>query len=152
MDNFLVSTSRELIELREHFQEIRLMRARMLDSQPGTSQRKDLANLWRKQLRKLSDQANDLRKSLSFPVRGLSSKEKFEYRLTPGFNDRFFGKELELLAEEIAEVEKRVVDYIFAPTHTVSVDSLRSGNMLVGLYRIHRLSRLLEKQISTSEI
>jgi hypothetical protein len=53
---------------------------------------------------------------------------------------------------EISEVEKRIIDYIFIPTHTVSVDELKTGNMLISLYRVHKLSRLLEKGVSAEGI
>jgi hypothetical protein len=89
---------------------------------------------------------------LSYPFAGLDSKEKLRYRIVSDPQNEAFEREVEFLEEQLTKAEERINDYLFAPTHTVSAESLRGENMLIHLYRVHKVSQLLEKQISPREL
>jgi hypothetical protein len=147
VNNFLKKTKEQLIELREDFEQVKEMRIRILDSPPGSMQRKESFGRWKQPLEELADQANDLRKDLSRPFAALDSKEKFNYRIKPGSEDQAFAREIGFLEEQVAKAEQQINDCLFTPTHTVSLEDLRGENMLINLYRIQKMSQLLEKSL-----
>lgn len=147
VDNFLVKTRDQLIQLRRVFDQVKVIRIRILDSPPGSVQRRESLLRWKQPLGELADKANEIRKSLSYPFVGLDRKEKFRYKIPAGAENQAFEREVGFLEDEVAKAEQQIRDYLFTPTHTITVEALRGENMLINLYRVQKLSELLEKKL-----
>jgi hypothetical protein len=145
--DFLTKIQIRLASLRSTVEEVKLVRDKLLTLPPRSAENKALRSQWKKRMGDLADQANGLRKKLSFPFLGLKSKEKFKYGAFPSFEENAFEKEVQLLSSQLSEAEIRINDYLFSPTHTISVERLMEENMLINLYRVHKLSELIEKSI-----
>jgi hypothetical protein len=78
---------------------------------------------------------------------GLDRKEKFRYKIPAGAENQAFEREVGFLEDEVVKAEQQIRDYLFTPTHTVTVEALRGENMLINLYRVQKLSELLEKKL-----
>ena len=62
-----------------------------------------------------------------------------------------FGEEMRFLEEQARLAEKRLNDFLFNPTHTVSVGQLQGGDMLGNLVQIRETARELSRQAGSEK-
>jgi len=62
-----------------------------------------------------------------------------------------FQKEIKFMREQIKRGEARIIEYFFEPNNTIKAEDLRGGNMLVHLYKVHRMTRELREHLRSSE-
>ena len=147
-NHYLGQIDEDLLELRENYAQAQEIRMKILNGALGRQQRRELLVRWKSLMGKLADQANDLRKTLSLPFFELPSKEEFSRQITEKADIHAFEREMQFIGEQVARAEGQINDYLFAPTHTITVASLSNGeNMLIHLYRVHKMAQLLEKRI-----
>ena len=95
----------------------------------------------------MGDEAKNLRRSLSYVLRGLDNKSDFKPEIEADANNLEFQKEIKFMREQIVKAEQRIRDYFFVPTHTVNLQDLQGENVMIYLYRVERMSKALSARI-----
>ena len=95
----------------------------------------------------VEDEANDLRKLISFPLVNLQDSSDFEPIIGQEAVRGAFEKEIRFIGDEIQRAKQGIEDYFFTPTNTVNLKALKGENMLVSLDRVHKMCKALRKQL-----
>ena len=98
----------------------------------------------------MADEAEDLRKMLSYVLRGLDNKSDFKPQIDADANKSGFQKEIRFIEGQIEKAEQQIKDYLFAPTHTVHLQDLQGQNMMIYLYRVEKISKELSEVIQST--
>ncbi len=95
----------------------------------------------------MADEAGDLRKTLSYVLRGLEDKSDFKPEIDAHLTNPGFLKEIQFIQGQIVKAEQRIRDYFFVPTHTVNLQDLQGENVMIYLYRVEKMSKALSARI-----
>ncbi len=97
----------------------------------------------RKALKRLEDRLEDVRRALSPVFLELDAKSRFKPDLHPADG---LDAEFEFLHERIDEAEAGIRAYLFSAGTTVSVATLRHGDILVALFEAGRMAKALSRE------
>jgi len=147
IDHFLARVSQQLGTLKIHFNTVLRSREEMLSKASNPESRREAQVRWQDSLETMADEAEDLRKSLSYVLRGLDNKSDFKPEIEANANNSGFHKEIQFIQEQIVKVEQRIRDYFFVPTHTVNLQDLQGENVMIYLYRVGKMSKALSASI-----
>ena len=147
IDNFLEQVTRKLDALKVHFNTVRSSREETLIGASNDASRRKAQARWKDSLKRMGDEAKDLRKILSNVLRGLDSKSDFKPEIDAHLTNPGFLKEIQFIQGQIVKAEQRIRDYFFVPTHTVNLQDLQGENMMIYLYRVERMSKALSARI-----
>ncbi len=141
---FLTDMRQKRDALWTHFQEARSAYDAALAAPLDRFGRLDAVARWKRSLEKVSDQARDLRAILSLVLSG-AMREKTDFNpVLPGDTVRpRFDVEMQFIQQEIADASRRIQNYFFESTHTVSVEELKGNNMMINLNRVELMSKKL---------
>ena len=145
IDDFLARVSRQLGTLKIHFNTVLRSREEMLSKASNDESRREAQARWKDSLKTMADEADDLRKILSYVLRGLDKKSDFKPEIEANANNSGFHKEIQFIHEHIVKAEQRIKDYFFVPTHTVHLQDLQGQNMMIYLYRVKKMSKKLSE-------
>ena len=148
IDDFMEKLEASLDSVNELYVEVLLARDRCL-TDPSRPKRQEARERWKDRLKKLSREANDLRKQLSYVLAPLRLKGRFQVSFTPQAAQNGFQQEIDRIGEEIDKAERRINDYFFAPSHTVAISELKGENVLTNLNRVHKLSEQVHRELKT---
>jgi hypothetical protein len=95
----------------------------------------------------MADEAEDLRKILSYVLRGLDTKSDFKPEIEVDPTNSGFHKEIRFIQEQMVKAEQQIRDYFFVPTHTVNLQELQGENVMIYLYRVGKMSNALSARI-----
>ena len=147
IDHFLARVSQQLGTLKIHFNTVLRSREEMLSKASNQESRREAQIRWKDSLETMADEAEDLRKILSHVLRGLDNKSDFKPEIEAKANNSGFHMEIQFIQEQIVKVEQRIRDYFFVPTHTVNLQDLQGGNVMIYLYRVGKMSKALSARI-----
>ena len=147
IDDFLARVSRQLGTLKIHFNTVLRSREEMLSKASNQESRREAQARWKDSLKTMADEADDLRKILSYVLRGLDKKSDFKPEIEANANNSGFHKEMQFIQEQIVKAEQRIKDYFFVPTHTVKLQDLQGENVMIYLYRVGKMSKALSARI-----
>ena len=147
IDDFLARVSHKLGTLKIHFNTVLRSREEMLSKASNDESRREAQARWKDSLKTMADEAEDLRKILSYVLRGLDNKSDFKPEIEASANNSGFHKEIRFIQEEIVKAERRIKDYFFIPTHTVNLQDLQGENVMIYLYRVGKMSKALSARI-----
>ena len=145
IDDFLARVSHQLGTLKIHFNTVLRSREEMLSKASNQESRREAQARWKDSLKTMADEAEDLRKILSYVLRGLDKKSDFKPEIEANANNSGFHKEIRFIQEQIVKAERRIKDYFFVPTHTVHLQDLQGQNMMIYLYRVKKMSKKLSE-------
>lgn len=149
IDDFLAGMSKKLGALKTHFSEVQRAREEALSLAPNHEGRRKAQLRWKDSLKAVADQAEDLRKRLSFILMGLDNKSHFTPQIKGDANTSGFQSEIRFIEEQIAKAEQRINDYFFVPTHEVNVENLKGENMMIYLYQVRKMSKKLSEELKS---
>ncbi len=147
IDDFLARVSQQLGTLKIHFNTVLRSREEMLSKVSNDESRREAQARWKDSLKRMADEAEDLRKSLSYVLRGLDKKSDFKPEIDANANNSGFHKEIRFIQDQIVKAERRIMDYFFVPTHTVNLQDLQGENVMIYLYRVGKMSKALSARI-----
>jgi len=147
VDDFLARVSHQLGTLKIHFNTVLRSREEMLSKASNQESRREAQARWKDSLETMADEAEDLRKMLSYVLRGLDKKSDFKPEIEANANNSGFHKEIQFIQEQIVKAERRIRDYFFVPTHTVNLQDLQGENVMIYLYRVGKMSKALSARI-----
>ncbi len=147
IDHFLARVSQQLGTLKIHFNTVLRSREEMLSKASNPESRREAQVRWQDSLETMADEAEDLRKSLSYVLRGLDNKSDFKPEIEANANNSGFHKEIRFIQDQIVKAEQRIRDYFFVPTHTVNLKDLQGENVMIYLYRVEKMSKALSARI-----
>ncbi len=147
VDDFLARVSHQLGTLKIHFNTVLRSREEMLSKASNQESRREAQARWKDSLETMADEAEDLRKMLSYVLRGLDKKSDFKPEIEANANNSGFHNEIQFIQEQIVKVERRIRDYFFVPTHTVNLQDLQGENVMIYLYRVGKMSKALSARI-----
>jgi len=147
IDDFLARVSQQLGTLKIHFNTVLRSREEMLSKVSNDESRREAQARWKDSLKRMADEAEDLRKSLSYVLRGLDEKSDFKPEIDANANNSGFHKEIRFIQDQIVKAERRIMDYFFVPTHTVNLQDLQGENVMIYLYRVGKMSKALSARI-----
>lgn len=147
VDDFLARVSHQLGTLKIHFNTVLRSREEMLSKASNDESRGEAQARWKDSLKTMADEAEDLRKILSYVLRGLDRKSDFKPEIEANANNSGFHKEIRFIQEQIVKAERRLKDYFFVPTHTVNLQDLQGENVMIYLYRVGKMSKALSARI-----
>ncbi|MCH7803318.1 MAG: hypothetical protein IH937_04475 [Acidobacteria bacterium] len=145
VDDFLARVAHQLGTLKIHFNTVLRSRAETLSKASNDESRRGAQARWKDSLKTMADEAEDLRKILSYVLRGLDKKSDFKPEIEANANNSGFHKEIRFIQEQIVKAERRIKDYFFVPTHTVNLQDLQGQNMMIYLYRVKKMSKKLSE-------
>ena len=119
----------------------------MFSKASNQESRREAQVRWKDSLKTMADEAEDLRKMLSYVLRGLDRKSDFKPEIEANANNSGFQKEIQFIQEQIIKAEQRIRDYFFVPTHTVNLQDLQGENVMIYLYRVGKMSKALSAGI-----
>jgi len=147
IDDFLARVSHQLGTLKIHFNTVLRSREEMLSEASNQESRREAQAHWKDSLETMADEAEDLRKILSYVLRGLDKKSDFKPEIEANANNSGFHKEIQFIQEQLVKAERRIRDYFFVPTHTVNLQDLQGENVMIYLYRVGKMSKALSARI-----
>ena len=147
IDDFLARVSHQLDTLKIHFNTVLRSREEMLSKASNQESRREAQVRWKDSLKTMADEAEDLRKILSYVLRGLDRKSDFKPEIEANANNSGFQKEIQFIQEQIIKADQRIRDYFFVPTHTVNLQDLQGENVMIYLYRVGKMSKALSARI-----
>ena len=147
VDDFLARVAHQLGTLKIHFNTVLRSRAETLSKASNDESRRGAQARWKDSLKTMADEAEDLRKILSYVLRGLDKKSDFKPEIEANANNSGFHKEIRFIQEQIVKAERRIKDYFFVPTHTVNLQDLQGENVMIYLYRVGKMSKALSARI-----
>ena len=145
--DFLAGVSHQLDTLKIEFNTVLRSREEMLSEASSEESRGEAQARWKDSLKTMADEAEDLRKILSYVLRGLDTKTDFKPEIDATSTNPGFQKEIRFILKQIAKAEQRLRDYFFVPTHTVNLQDLRGENVMIYLYRVRKMSKALSARI-----
>jgi len=147
IDDFLARVSHQLGTLKIHFNTVLRSREEMLSKASNQESRREAQAHWKDSLETMAGEAEDLRKILSYVLRGLDKKSDFKPEIEANANNSGFHKEIQFIQEQLVKAERRIRDYFFVPTHTVNLQDLQGENVMIYLYRVGKMSKALSARI-----
>ncbi len=147
IDDFLARVSHQLGTLKIHFNTVLRSREEMLSKASNQESSREAQVRWKDSLEMMADEAEDLRKILSYVLRGLDDKSDFKPEIDAHLTNPGFLKEIQFIQGQIVKAEQRIRDYFFVPTHTVNLQDLQGENVMIYLYRVERMSKALSARI-----
>ena len=147
IDDFLTRVSHQLDTLKIHFNTVLRSREEMLSEASSDEGRGEAQARWKDSLKTMADEAEDLRKILSYVLRGLDTKTDFKPEIDAASTNPRFQKEIRFILKQIVKAEQRIRDYFFVPTHTVNLQDLQGENVMIYLYRVGKMSKALSARI-----
>ncbi len=147
IDDFLTRVSHQLDTLKIHFNTVLRSREEMLSEASSDEGRGEAQARWKDSLKTMADEAEDLRKILSYVFRSLDYKSDFKPEIDADSTNPGFQKEIRYIQEQIVKAEQRIRDYFFVPTHTVNLQDLQGENVMIYLYRVGKMSKALSARI-----
>ena len=147
IDDFLTRVSHQLGTLKVHFNTVLRSREEMLSKASNQESSREAQARWKDSLKTMADEAEDLRKILSYVLRDLDKKSDFKPEIEANANNSGFHKEIQFIQEQIVKAEQRIRDYFFVPTHTVNLQDLQGENVMIYLYRAGKMSKALSARI-----
>ena len=147
IDHFLGRVTHQLGTLKLHFNTVLRSREAMLSKASDQESRQEAQARWKDSLETMADEAEDLRKLLSYVLRGLDHKSDFQPEIETHAHNSGFQKEIQFIQEQIVKAEQRIRDYFFVPTHTVNLKDLQGENVMIYLYRVGKMSKALSARI-----
>jgi hypothetical protein len=147
IDNFLTRVTRKLDALKVHLNTVLSSREEALIGASNDQLRRKARANWQDALKEMADEAEDLRKILSYIFRGLDNKSDFKPQIEADAHNSGFQKEIRFIEEQIEKAEQRIKDYLFVPTHTVHLQDLQGQTMMIYLYRVEKMSKKLSEEI-----
>ena len=147
IDDFLAGVSRQLDTLKIEFNTVLCSREEMLSKASSEESRREAEVRWKDSLKTMADEAEDLRKILSYVLRGLDTKSDFKPEIEVDPTNSGFHKEIRFIQEQMVKAEQQIRDYFFVPTHTVNLQDLQGVNVMIYLYRVGKMSKALSARI-----
>ena len=147
IDDFLARVTRKLEALKLHFNSALRSREETLSWASNHESRLQARARWKESLEAMADDAEDLRRTLSYVLRSLDSKSDFKPEIEANALNSGFQKEVRFIQDQIVKAEQRIRDYFLLPTHTVNLQDLQGQNMMIYLYRVKKMSKALSEKL-----
>jgi hypothetical protein len=149
IDIFLKNLVSKMVLLKSTLRTCQEDRREFLASASREGTQAELELRWLKSLRDLSDRAADVHRLMSYPLTKLAGKDTYRPHIQPEDQRGGFKVEMDFMADQTRNAEQGIVDFLFRPTHTVSVAQLQSGGMLSNLMRIRTMALELSKVVES---
>ncbi len=145
IDNFIGEVREKTSALRKDLSDVKSARNAFIaaDREDRNKARSD----WRDALKRLEDQAGDLRGMLSLIMTDFDSKSDFKMKWRGDSKADGFASETESLEDELTKAEQRISDYFLSPTYVVNVAQLKGDSMLGLLYRVEEMSKKIRENL-----
>ena len=136
-----------LVMLKVHCEEVQEIRANsMVDNRLQMTP--EFRKKWRKALGDLSRDARRLKNLIGSILLGLARKDSKRPRVRSVGGRDGYGPEVAYLRRELALAERRIEDFFYKPTNTVSFEDLRDRKtMLVHLYHVQEMAKRLRNAV-----
>ena len=138
VDTYLNSMDRKLQSMKRGVVALESIRREVLSrpSPPSDS----LRERFKRFAAQVEDDANGLHDMVSAVV-NFSERERPSKIEGMSYSDDFFGPEVDFLASQVSRAEVELKDMFLEPSNVVTVDELRSDNVLTELRSIERVSK-----------
>lgn len=134
--------------LKVHCEEVQEIRSNSMVAN-GLHMTPQFRKKWRKSLGDLSREARGLKNLIGSILLGLARKDSKRPRVrTLGGRDGF-APEMAYISRELSLAERRIEDFFYKPTNTVSFKDLRDRKtMLVHLYHVQEMAKRLRDAVN----
>ncbi|MDA2932808.1 hypothetical protein MYX82_00540 [Acidobacteria bacterium AH-259-D05] len=146
VDDFLAQVIKKLGTLEGHFNQVQQARDEILAGAFNDKGRHEAQARWKHSLKGVADQAESLRKMISYVLIDLDNKSNFTPVIRGDSNRSLYQDEIRFIEEQMIKAERRIKDFFFLPTHAIHVDDLKGENMMIYLYRVRKMAEVLSKQ------
>ena len=143
INNYLHDIRTKLDSLKTHFAELERA-GNVLREEGRIAEKEEIQRRWEGARKEVEKLANSLRNMLRYVFTGLKSKDDFKPRIDDAAGQDMFLRETRFMGKQIAESERRIVQYLFELNSTISLDELRGDNMVISLYRVRQMARALK--------
>ena len=143
INNYLHDIRTKLDSLKTHFAELERA-GNVLREEGRIAEKEETQRRWEGARKEVEKLANSLRSMLSYVFTGLKSKDDFKPRIDDAAGQDVFLRETRFMGKQIAESERRIVQYLFELNSTISLDELQGDNMVISLYRVRQMARALK--------
>lgn len=147
IDDFLAKVSRKLESLTTALKEAYRARREALTTTLAPDARRSAEMRWKKSLKEVADQAGDLHLMLAIVLVDLDGKDRFKPKIGSEAPKAGFEEEMKFIEKQITKAERQINHYFSALSHTVGLQDLRDGNMLIWLHRARKMAKKLSSQL-----
>lgn len=144
--DFLVRLNRKMGALKTHFDDMVKMQEQ-LAAPSAAFESQGQRTRWKRSLRSVEDEADDLRNMLSFILVELHAKTDFKPQVRSRKDHVGFREELEFMSKQIAKAEQGIQDLFLAPTYEVDIRDITGENVMINLYRVRKMSEALRRRL-----
>jgi len=149
---YLTRIRSALVMLKVHCEEVREIRANaMIDNRLQMTP--EFRKKWRKALGDLSRDARGLKNLIGSILLGLARKDSKRPRVRSWGGRDGYRPEVLYLNRELMLAERRIEDFFYKPTNTVSFEDLRDRKtMLVHLYHVQEMAKRLRDAVGRQQL
>jgi len=132
--DFCIRVDEKLDALKQGFDQLQLARSEAL--RDPIEARPALRAAWSESLRHVSDEARDLHRVLGLVLGGIDAKDLSTLEMGTLELDSGFENETKAMGDQILQLDQRIRGFLSGESFTISVEELRSGDMLMLLSRV----------------
>ena len=147
--DFLATVKSELGILKEHLEETRRSQKGSCSAAATSSVGPETWARLKKSLKAVAKQSNHLRNTLASVLTNMDRKINFRPTIDTDARQSGFASELEYIEDHVLKAERRIEEYFFQPTHTVNLQDLQEGNMMIDLYRAQKMSERVLRELES---
>lgn len=146
--NFLGKLGVKLNSVKTSFRDVLEARVRALTVDSNGGENREARERWERSLRRLAAEADDLRKTLAFPLIELEEKSDFKPAVNGETAQSGYSEEMRFIYDQLGMAEEQLRALFFeAGTHTIEVSGLRVGNPMICLDRVAKVSKKLGERL-----
>jgi hypothetical protein len=145
IDNFLSELQDKLSLLRSQLAQVEASRASILETFSPEEQR--LARRgWEQSLKGIERSSGDVWTMLRYLLTGLEDRDKFKPHFSAQDRGAGFQRQVEFMAEETAQAERKIRHYFFESGSIVHAEDLTGENMLIHLFHVRQMAKELKDE------
>ena len=149
LEEFLSKLESKLGTLKEHLEEVQRSQKQAFSEATTSSVHRGEQARWRESLKTVAEQSENLPKTLASVLTNMDSKTDFNPTIDANARELGFENELSYIENNILKAERRIEEYFFQPTHTVNLQDLQEGNMMIDLYRAQKMSEKVLRELKS---
>jgi len=146
--DFFFRVDEKLDALKQGFEQVQLARSEAL-RYPGEA-RPGARAAWSESLKHVSDEARDLHRMLSLILGEADPKVVSTPEIDSRELDSGFESETKVMGDQILRLDRRIKGFLLGETFTVSVEELRSGDMLMLLSQVRTEAMEMRKGLDAA--
>lgn len=133
-----------------HFGDVQAARKKAMHEPVATREHVHSLGRWARSLRLVSDQAKDLHGMLKMVLGNVSSDNRYRPAISKSGLGSGFEEEMHFVEDRMLKATKRIQGFMLGQDHTVSVEELRTGDMLALLQQVRAMAKELSTRLATA--